>query len=391
MIKREYYLKRIRPFINSEVIKIITGIRRSGKSTLLEQIIEELFKNGIKDDQIIYLKLDLYENAKLKDKDELFAFIDSKIHKKEKTYLFLDEIQEVEEFEDIINSFLNKNVDVYLTGSNSKMLSSELSTYLTGRYVSFEIYPFSFREYIEYHNSDNIEQAFLDFVNYGGLPQVQSFKDGQDKKRLLRDLYNSIVVKDLVERHSIRNINQFERFIIYLTSIISKQFSAKNVTNYFKSENRTISRESLYNYLNYTKEAFFIYSSPRYDIQGKKLLETNEKIFINDQGFRSLFFNNETDIEKILENIVFLELKRRGYDVYVGYEGEYEVDFIAIKGNHKKYFQVCYLLTNEKTTDREFRSLLSISDQFPKYVISMDKIDLSREGITHKNIIDFLL
>lgn len=391
MIKREHYLNQIRPFINNKVIKIITGIRRSGKSTLLEQIIGELKENKINDNQIIHLRLDLFENSHLKDKKNLFAFINSKLNKTKTTYLFLDEIQEVLGFEDIINSFFNMNVDIYLTGSNSKMLSSELSTYLTGRYVSFEVFPFSFSEYIEFHKTDNTDNAFLDFVNYGGLPQVQTFKNGSDKKRLLMDLYNSIVVKDLVERHNIRNINQFEKFIIYLMSIISKQFSAKNVTNYFKSENRLISRESLYNYLNHAKEAFFIYSSPRFDIKGKKLLETNEKIFINDQGFRSIFFNNETDIEKILENIVYLELRRRGYEVYVGHEDEFKVDFIAIKGSEKKYFQVSYLLASEKTVERKFKSLLIIKDQFPKYIVSMDKVNLSRNGIVHKNIIDFLL
>lgn len=391
MIIREHYLNQIRPFIDKEVIKIITGIRRAGKSTLLEQIIDELKEKGVNINQIIHLKLDLFENNYLKDKNNLFSLINNKLHKTRKTYLFLDEIQEVLGFEDIINSLLHKNVDIYLTGSNSKMLSSELSTYLTGRYVSFEVFPFSFKEYLDYHKSNNIDTAFLDFINYGGLPQVQTFKDGSDKKRLLRDLYNSIVVKDIIERYSIRNVNQFERFIIYLTNIVSKQFSAKNVTNYFKSENRIISRESLYNYLNYAKEAFFIYSSPRLDIQGKKLLETNEKIFINDQGFRSVFFNNEADIEKILENIIYLELRRRGYEVYVGYEGEYEVDFIAIKGGEKKYFQVSYLLASEKTIEREFKALLLIKDQFSKYVISMDKVNLSREGIIHINIIDFLL
>lgn len=391
MIIREHYLNQIRPFIDKEVIKIITGIRRSGKSTLLEQIINELKEKGVNINQIIHLKLDLFENNYLRDKNNLFSLINNKLHKTRKTYLFLDEIQEVLGFEDIINSLLHKNVDIYLTGSNSKMLSSELSTYLTGRYVLFEVFPFSFKEYLDYHKPNNIDTAFLDFINYGGLPQVQTFKDGSDKKRLLRDLYNSIVVKDIIERYNIRNVNQFERFIIYLTNIVSKQFSAKNVTNYFRSENRTISRESLYNYLNYAKEAFFIYSSPRLDIQGKKLLETNEKIFINDQGFRSVFFNNEADIEKILENIIYLELRRRGYEVHVGYEGEYEVDFIAIKGGEKKYFQVSYLLASEKTIEREFKALLLIKDQFSKYVISMDKVNLSREGVVHINIIDFLL
>lgn len=391
MIKRDYYLNLIRPFYNKPIIKIITGIRRSGKSTLLLQLIEDLKSNGVEDNQIIHLKLDLFENIDFRDKNILFKHINKRLQKEVKTYLFLDEIQEVDGFEDIINSFLDKNVDIYLTGSNSKMLSSELSTYLTGRYVSFEIFPFSFKEFLQYHQTTKLDDAFVTFINYGGLPQVQAFNSDLEKKRILRDLFNSILIKDLVERYRIRNVNQFENFINYLMSITSKQFSAKNVMNYFNKENRNISKETLYNYLNYLNEAFFIYSSKRYDIQGKKLLETNEKIFINDQGFRSLLFNNESEIEKILENIVFLELKRKGYEIYVGYEGEYEVDFIAVKNDQKIYYQVCYLLASDKVVEREFRSLLNINDQYPKYILSMDKINFSKEGIIHKNIIDFLL
>lgn len=391
MIKREKYLNQIRPFINNSIVKIVTGIRRSGKSTLFHQIIEELLENGIKEENIIHLKLDLHENNKYRDKNLLYEYINGKVNDSHKAYLFLDEIQEVEGFEDVVNSFLNKNIDIYLTGSNSKMLSSELSTYLTGRYISFEMYPFSFKEFVEFHKYKNLDKAFIEYVKFGGLPQVQAFEGEREKRMLLKDLYNSILVKDIVERYSIRNVNQFENYIVYLMGITSRQFSAKNVSNYFLKDKRTISRETLYNYLAYTKDAFFIYSSPRFDIQGKKVLETNEKIFINDQGFRQLFYNNESDIEKILENIIYFELRRRGYEIFVGYEGEYEVDFIAKKDNETNYFQVSYLLSNEKIIEREFRSLLSITDQYPKYVLSLDKFDMSREGINHKNIIDFLM
>lgn len=391
MIIRENELKLIRPFINKNIIKIITGIRRSGKSTLFTQIINELLANNIKENQIIHLKLDLFENLKYHDKDVLYNYINENLNKKQKTYLFLDEIQEVKGFEDVVNSFLNKDVDIYLTGSNSNLLSSELSTYLTGRYISFEVFPFSFKEFISYNETINLDEAFIQYVKFGGLPQVQAFDKDNEKMMLLKDLFNSILIKDLVERYNIRNVNQFTNFIVYLMSITSKQFSAINVVNFFKSENRNISRESLYNYLNYSKDAFFLYGAKRFDIQGKKVLKTNEKIFINDQGFRNLYFNNEADIEKTLENIVFFELKRRGYEIYVGNYGEYEVDFIALKGSKRKYFQVSYLLNNEKVINREFRSLLLINDQFPKYVISMDKLNMSKEGIIHKNIIDFLL
>lgn len=364
MIIREHYLKQLRSFFNTKIVKIITGIRRSGKSTLLTQVIDELLKSGVKDNQIIYLKLDLYENAKYCDKETLYNYINDNLNPSAPNYLFLDEIQEVEKFEDVVNSFLERNVDIYLTGSNANLLSSEIATYLTGRYITFEVYPFSFREYLEYHQTVDKERAFLEYVKFGGLPQVQGFTNENEKRVLLKDLYNSILVKDAVEKYKIRNVNQFEYFIIYLMGIASKQFSAKNVSNYFKKDNCTLSKENLYNYLSYLKETFFIYSSQRYDIQGKKTLETNEKIFINDQGFRQLFYNNER---------------------------QYEVDFIAIKGANISYFQVTYLIASEETIAREFRPLLLIRDQHPKYVLSLDKLDVSQNGAIHKNVIEFLL
>lgn len=391
MIVREQYLKQLRPLFNTKIIKIITGIRRAGKSILLTQVIDELLKSGVKESQIIYLKLDLYENKIYRDKEALYNYINNKLTATAPSYLFLDEIQEVEKFEDVINSFLEKDVDIYLTGSNANLLSSEISTYLTGRYVTLEVYPFSFKEYLEYQKPENSDQAFVEYVKFGGLPQIQSFKNENEKRNLLIDLYNSILVKDIVERHKIRNVNQFENFIIYLLGITSKKFSAINVSNYFAKDKRSLSKENLYNYLSYTKEAFFIYGCQRYDIQGKKALETNEKIFINDQGFRQLFYNNERDIEKILENIIYFELRRRGYQIYVGYAGQYEIDFIATKDGNINYFQVSYLLASEETILREFRPLLLIKDQYPKYVLSLDKFDLSHDGVVHKNIIDFLL
>lgn len=391
MIIREHYLKMLRPLYNTKIVKIITGIRRSGKSTLLTQIIDELLRSGVQSNQIIYLKLDLYENAIYRDKEKLYNYINEHLNKGVPNYLFLDEIQEVEKFEDVVNSFLERNVDIYLTGSNSNLLSSEIATYLTGRYITIEVYPFSFKEYLEYQKSSDVDKAFIDFVRFGGLPQLQGFAHDNEKRSLLQDLYNSIVVKDVVEKYKIRNVNQFEHFIIYLLGITSKQFSAKNVSAYFAKDKRTLSRENLYNYLSYLKDAFFIYSCQRFDIQGKKTLETNEKIFINDHGFRQLFYNNERDIEKILENIVYFELCRRGFEVYVGYEGPYEVDFIALKDGKTNYFQVSYLLASDETITREFRPLLQIRDQHPKYVLSLDKIDRSEDGIIHQNIIDFLL
>jgi len=272
------------------------------------------------------------------------------------------------------------------------MLASEFQTYLTGRYISFHIYPFSFKEIAQSDNSNKTnDQIFLEYIKYGGLPQLMTFEDDTTKKALLKDLYNSIVIKDIVGRHKVRDIALLERYLIYLLNIISNSFSASNIIKYFKSEGRTIGKETLYKYIKYAKDVFFIYSAERYDIKGKSILQTNQKLFVNDQGFRSLFFNNEKDIEKILENIVYFELLRRGYDVYVGSVDNKEVDFIAVKEGDKIYIQVAYVLAEERTIKREFGSLLEIEDQYPKYVISTDKFDFSKDGIIHKNIIDFLL
>ncbi|TVP85203.1 MAG: ATP-binding protein [Acholeplasmataceae bacterium] len=391
MMIREDYLKQIRPFYHKNLVKVITGIRRSGKSTLLLQIQQELISGGVDASQIIHLNLDFYQHEHLRYKDALYQYIIDHLHQ-EKSYVFIDEIQEVEAFETIINSLNSyQNVDIYLTGSNSKMLSGEYATYLTGRYVSFEVFPFSFKELSIYYPEKSQEKIFNDYIIYGGFPQVQMFSGDAEKKTLLTDLYHSIVVKDIAERHKIRNVSSLEKYLLYLNNTTSSLFSAENITAYFKNEGRTISKETLYNYIRYAKDAYYIYSAQRYDINGKKLLTTNEKVYINDHGFRSIFFNNQRDIEKILENIVYFELLRRGYKVYVGNIDNYEIDFVAEKGNEKIYIQVSYMLSSETTMKREFRSLLKVADQFPKYVLSMDQLDMSSEGIKHRNIIGFLL
>lgn len=391
MIIREDYLKQIRPFYNKNLVKVITGIRRSGKSTLLLQIQKELLLSGIDESQIIHINLDYYQHQHLREKDALYQYVMNHIHR-EKTYIFIDEIQEIDEFETIINSLNSyQNVDIYITGSNSKMLSGEYATYLTGRYVSFELYPFSFNELCQYYPNLSKEDVFKNYLTHGGFPQVQMFQDEKEKKTLLMDLYHSIVIKDIVERYKIRDVSSLEKYYLYLLNTTSSLFNAENIAAYFKSENKTISKETLYNYIKYAKDAYFIYSAQRYDAKGKKILSTNEKIYINDQGFRSIFFNNQKDIEKILENIVFFELLRRGYHVYVGIMDQYEIDFIAEKANEKVYVQVSYLLASETTIEREFRSLLKVQDQYPKFVVSMDRLDMSRDGIKHRNIIDFLM
>lgn len=392
MIKRDLYLNQIRPFMQTDLIKIIVGIRRSGKSTLMKQIIEELKENGVDEKRIIYLNFEDYHIGEYKNKDRLYDYLETNVIADGKTYIFLDEVQEVDNFEQVVNSLnATKDVDIYLTGSNSKMLSGEYATLLTGRYKSFKVFPFSFKELVEFHGNKNKKELFNEFINYGGFPIIQNFAIKDQKVSILRDLYDSIVIKDIIQRHNVSNVDALDKYISYLLNTVASQFSAKNIINYFKNEGRIISKETLYNYISYAKEVLLIYSAKRYDLKGKKLLTTNEKYFVNDQGLRATKFDNIKDIEKIFENIVFFELIRRGYEVSVGNIGDKEIDFIATKNNNTEYYQVTYIMETSKTRDREFGSLNMINDQYPKYVLSLDSVDFSQYGIIHKNIIDFLL
>lgn len=392
MMQRELYLNQIRPFVDKDLIKVIIGIRRSGKSTLMRQLIQEIKNQGVSDTQIIYLNFEDYQIREYKDPDALHTYLEAHVSEEFKTYVFLDEIQEVDRFEYVVNSLhATQNVDIYLTGSNSKMLSGEYATLLTGRYKSFHVFPFSFKELMMIHPDKDKKTVFNQFIKHGGFPVLQSLDTDEQKRTTLQDLYDSVVIKDIVQRHHISAVDALDKYISYLMNTIGSPFSAKNIVNYFKNEGRSISAETLYNYISYAKEVLLIYSAKRYDIKGKKLLTTNEKYFVNDQGLRATKFNNEKDIEKILENIVFFELLRRGYEVTVGTVGEREVDFIASKNNALEYYQVTYMMPEERTKDREFSSLKHIDDQFPKYVLSLDEFDFSHDGIIHKNLIDFLL
>lgn len=392
MIIRENYLRKIRPFYNQNIIKIITGVRRSGKSTLLMQIIDEFKNKGVNEQNIIHLRFDEYSNRNLLNANVLSNYLNAKITNNDRYYLFLDEIQDVENFEKIVNELNNKgNVDLYITGSNSTLLASEFATFLTGRYVALEMFPFSFKEFVAYKESTNFDELFVEYVNFGGFPQTLIIKDTMAKKNLLTDLYRSIVIRDIVQRYNVRDISLLDGYYKYLLNTIASLFSATSVSNYLKSQNRKVGRETLYNYKKYAEDVYFLYSVPRFDIKGKRVLQTNGKIYINDQGFRGIFFNNENDIEKILENIVYFELLRRGYEVYVGNIGNKEVDFVATKNGEKIYIQVAYILFLDQTIEREFGVFSEVTDGYPKYVISTDKFDMSRDGIRHLNIIDFLL
>lgn len=392
MIKRTLYLEQIRPYINTNLIKIIVGIRRAGKSTLMKQIIDELLDDSVQKEQIIYLNFEDYHIRRYKDDAVLYDYLVSSLAKDDKTYIFLDEIQEVSNFEQVVNSLnATKNVDLYLTGSNSKMLSGEYASLLSGRYKSFNVFPFSFKEMVTFHQKKDLKTLFKTYILYGGFPVIQQFQHNDEKLSILRDLFDSIVIKDIVQRHSVSAVDALEKYITYLLNTVSSQFSAKNIMNFFKSEGRIISKETLYNYIAYAREVLLIYSAKRYDLKGKKSLSTNEKYFVNDQGLRATRFNNEKDIEKTLENIVFFELLRRGYDVKTGSINTQEIDFIASKDNTVEYYQVSYIMETQETRNREFGSLNLIKDQYSKFVLSMDTVDFSQSGIIHKNIIDFLM
>jgi len=397
MIKREKYLEEIRKVMGKQVIKVLLGMRRVGKSTLLLQIQEELLSQGVAKDQIISLNFEWLEFEALKEYKVLYEYIESKKIKGKKCYVFLDEVQEVEGFEKVVNSLNSKgDTEVFITGSNSKLLSGELATYLTGRFYTIEVLPLSYREVYEGFTNFDVglstkEDVFLDYLKTGGMPGKFQFEEERTSKNYLMDMYQSILLRDIVKRYNVRDVDLLQRFMSYLINNIGQIFSAVTITNYLKSEGRKLSKETIYNYIEAAKSTYLVHGVPRYNIKGKELMKTNEKYFINDLGIRNLYFDNEKDIGQALENVVYLELRRRGYEIYVGKFDDKEVDFIAIDGNTTKYIQVTYLLVEESTIEREFSVLEAIEDNFPKMVISMDRVNRSRNGIEHKNIIDFLL
>jgi len=397
MIKRDLYINQLKMLIGDPLIKVITGMRRVGKSTLLLLIQDELMLRGVSEKQIIHINFELLDYEELRKPKMLNEYLEAHLSSNEKYYLFLDEIQEVDGFEKVINSInIKYDADIYVTGSNSKLLSGELSTHLTGRYFSLELYPLSFLEIVNNLKTRKIqfdpEQEFINYINYGGLPAIQRFRKQEDLiKGYLEDIYSSILLNDIVARYSIRDVDLLKRFMKYLLHNVGQIFSAQSIVNFLKSESRSLSRETLYNYLEACKNAFLIYSAPRYDIKGKQVLKTREKYFTNDLGIRGLFYSNGADVGQALENIVYLQLLRQGYRVYVGEFADQEIDFIAEKGGDKLYIQVAYLLANDDTINREFSALENIQDNYPKYVLSMDKIKMERNGIKHLNIIDFLL
>ncbi len=396
MIKREEYLKRIRGFYDQDLIKVITGIRRSGKSTLLKQMIDELKDKGVKQERIIYINFEDIEMSFIKNDVDLNSYIKKKIKDDEKYYLFFDEIQNVIDWEKAVNSFkATKNVSIFITGSNSNLLSGELATLLAGRYVSFKIQPFSFKEVCELkgiEEKEKIEKAFEDYMKWGGMPQRFYFNDEQETKNYLMDLYDSIVVKDIISRYKVKDVELLNKILEYLMSTPAQQFSVTNIVNYLKSESRNCSNETLYNYLSYITNSFIMNKAKRYDIKGKRVLSTNDKYYLTDLGLGQVKSPIKAKGKgSVLENIVYNELINRGYEVLVGKSDSFEIDFIASYFDEKIYVQVAYILADDDVIEREFGAFKEIQDNYPKYVLTMDKLDFSQNGIIHKNVIDWLL
>lgn len=397
MIIREIYLSKIRPFYDQDLIKVIMGIRRCGKSVLLLQIIDELKEKGIEEKQIIYINFENEDYSFIKNDIDLHNYIKEKITNKEKYYLFFDEIQNIKDWEKAINSFkASKNVSIFITGSNSDLLSGELATHIAGRYVSFKIYPLTFSEVCELKNikeKENIEDAFDDYITWGGMPQRFMLTDEMQTKTYLSDVYDSIVVKDIITRFGIKDLDLFNRIVEYIVTTPSQNFSAESLSNYFANkDNREVSKITLYNYLEYMTKAMLINKADRYDIRGKRILNGKYKYYLTDLGLGQVKnIGKRQQLGAYLENIVYNELISRGYDVKIGNLEKAEIDFIATRFKEKIYIQVAYILADDNVIDREFGAYKGIEDNYPKYVLTMDKHDFSQEGIIHKNVIDWLL
>lgn len=395
MLKREIYLSRIRGFYNSDLVKILVGIRRCGKSVILKQIITELKEQGIDDEHIIYINFEFIEYENLQDYKELNKYIKEKIRDEKKYYVFLDEIQKVDKFEEVVNSLRASidNISIFITGSNSKLLSNELSTVLSGRYVLFNIYPLSYKEFVEITGKDGKnEETFWDFVKWGGLPNRTQFTDENNIKDYLHSVFDSIILRDVVDRLGLKDTILFNLLLQYIVDITGREFSAENIIKFLKSEGKLVSTETIYLYLDALCKALMIRKIYRYDIHGKAILKTLNKYYMTDLGIAQIK-NNNFEINKCyaIENVVYNELLIRGYEVYIGKTRNGEIDFIATNDKEKLYFQIAYLLDQPKTLDREFGVYKDVKDDCSKYVLSLDKTDFSRDGIIHKNIIDWLL
>ena len=394
MLKRELYLKRIREFYDSDLIKILVGIRRCGKSVILEQIIEELKNKGIDENHIIYVNFEFIEFEELTDYKKLNTYVKERIQDDEMYYLFFDEIQNVDNFEKVVNSLrASQKVSIFITGSNSRLLSEELSTVLSGRYVSFRINPLSYKEVLELKGIEkSTDEVFEDYMKWGSLPNRFEFESEEAIKNYLYGVFDSIILRDVVERLRIRDTALFNLILQYIVDTIGREFSAENIMNFLRNEGREVSTLTIYSYLDALCKALLIRKVYRYDVHGKAVLKTLNKYYVTDLGIAQIK-NNKTEIDRCyaIENIVYNELIIKGYDVFTGKTKKGEIDFVATKPNKKIYIQVAFSIPNEDTKNREFGAYSVITDNYPKYVISLDKLNYEYNGIKHLNLIDFLL
>ncbi len=398
MIFRENYVNKIMAFTDTPFVKILTGVRRCGKSTIMQMIIEELRKRGINEERIVSLRFDSMEYEGLSAK-ELYDLLKTKLSEGETTYLFLDEVQEIAGWEKAVNSInTDFNVDIYVTGSNSRMMSSEISTYLTGRYVSFRIFTLSFAEYLtfksKYGDLEDTHKELVNYIKFGGFPAIHLQEYPlTDAYTIVRDIYNSTIFSDIVKRNQVRKIDQLERVVKFVFDNVGKTFSAKSISDYLKSEHRSIDNETVYNYLEKLESAYILHRCSRYDVQGKELLKTQEKFYLADSSFKySVLGYNDESVAAMLENVVYLELLRRGYEVCIGKTQNGEIDFIATRQGDKIYIQITREINSEKTEKREYDRLLEINDQYPKYLLRTDEFSGGNyQGIKTMHIADFLL
>jgi predicted AAA+ superfamily ATPase len=398
MILRESYLRQIERVAGSPVVKVLTGMRRSGKSTILRMYKEKLEAAGMPPENIVYIDMERLDFSAISDAKDLQKYVIQKTefsgHANHKIALFVDEIQEIENWERAIASLLNKQIyDIFITGSNANLLSSELATKLTGRYVEIPVLPLTYAEYALFRATDPSDALFLEFIRRGGMPGIHHMEqDDETIRQYLESLVDSIVLKDIVKRYQVRDVDLLKRILIFLSSNSGKIFSARSVVDYLKKEKRSVGIETIYNYASYIVSAFLAHKATRYDVKGKRHLEVLEKYYFADLGIQNALCGAQIDLGAALETVVYFELKKRGYKVDIGKVGEAEVDFIAQQGSKKIYIQVCYLLADDRIIKREFSPLVAIADNHPKYVLSLDKLGKENfEGIVRLNLTDFLL
>lgn len=395
MIIREEYLKKLFTYMDAPIIKILAGIRRCGKSTILEMLHKELISKGIDESNIICKRYTSFEIDDFYTAKDMYNDIKKEMINDNKYYLLLDEVQEIDGWEKAINSLLeDTNADIYVTGSNSKLMSSEISTYLTGRYVLIPVYPLSFKEYLDFKSSSTKSKKDLlnEYIKFGGFPIVALGNyDEQSAYQIVEGIYNSVITSDITKRHNIVNFDLFNRVVKFIIENVGKTFSANSIVKFLKGEGRALSVESIYNYLEWLEKAFVIYRCRRYDLQGKSVLKTQEKFYLADQSLKYCIMGfNPKSIASMLENIVYFELKRRGYEVYIGKLGTKEIDFVAMKRDERIYVQVCRTLP--ENSDREIGNLLTIKDQYPKYVVTLDELSTGNvNGVKIIHLFDFLL